>query len=229
MRPGLVASWGGLLITVALGALGAEPTRPLKAHEGRGFVIGASLGPGRMSFGSDEPLALVIGESIGTIDLRGGGTLDAREGQLVPLAMVPADLKAMVVPLPSRQNEFAVSVEIGWSASRRLAILADFDLGGGWSDSFTHLTGAAVVRYSPVRWLWLQGGPAGGDISYGFGKNGVVQDIAGGGGGFKVAAGIVVLQKRKLQLDLEVRSVTLWFDQLRATNMSAQMGVRRRR
>ena len=86
-------------------------------------------------------------------------------------ALLPTDAEGLV-PIPARQNGVALSVQIGWSFSRRFALLAEFVL---------------------------------------------------------VAGGVVLLRKPKLLLDIQVRSGTLWYDQFRATNLSVQLGVMRRR
>ena len=228
MRRKLVVSCGGVMMALALRANAADPPAPAKPREGRGFIIGGGLGPSRINFGGAEGLVLVTGESIGTIPIGGGQSLDRRTGRVLPLALVPADAEG-VVPIPARQDGAALSIQLGWSFSRRLAILADFDINGGWGDSFNQVVGAGVLRYSPTPRLWLQAGPATGDLSYGFSTRSVAQDVAGTGAGFLVAGGLVVLQKPRLLLDLQARYGTLWFDQFRGTNLSVQIGIMRRR
>ena len=230
MRPKLTVCAGiGLLMVLAFEARAADPPNPPKQREGRGFVVGMSLGPTRSRFSGAEDLALVFGDVVGTIPLCcvGGTTVDVRFGQLVPRSLLPANPEH-VVPLPSSQDGATVSLQIGWSASRRLALLADFDLGGAWGDSFTHLNGAAVARYSPGSRLWLEAGPTSGDLSYGY-KDSVIQNIAGTGKGLLLGAGFVLLTKPIWQLDLQVRWSTLWFDQFRTTHVSGQLGILRRR
>jgi len=224
MRHGLVVTYGGWMVALALCAHAEDPTQP---EDGRGFVIGGSLGPGHIHFGGAEGLVLVIGDSIGTIGLPGGGSLDARAGQVVPRALLPVDAEGLI-PIPASQNGGAVSVQIGWSFSRRWALLAEFDMNAGWTDSFNQVNGALTLRYSPTRRLWIEAGPAAGDLAYGCGES-VAQNVAGAGSGFLVAGGVVLLQKPKLLLDIQVRSGTLWYDQFRATNLSVQLGVMRRR
>jgi hypothetical protein len=226
MKRALVVTFG-LLMAVALRAQAEDPPPPAKPREGRGFVVGGSLGPGRINFGGAEGLVLVIGESIGTIELGGGQSLDARAGKVVPRALLPVDAEGLI-PIPARQNGIALSAQIGWSFSRRLALLFEFDINGGWSDSFNQVNGALALRYSPTPRLWLEAGPAAGDLAYGSAES-VAQNVAGAGSGFLVAGGVVLLRKPKLLLDIHVRSGTLWYDQFRATSLSVQLGVMRRR
>jgi hypothetical protein len=198
-----------------------------ESGEGRGFVIGGGLGPTRLNFGRAQGLVLVIGDSLGTLEFRGGSTLDVRDGVIVPRTLLPPDA-VDIVALPQHQNGAVLSFQIGYSFSRRLALLADFDINGGWNDSFNQITGAGVLRYSPARRVWLEAGPASGDLAYGFGGS-VIQDVAGSGYGFFAAGGFVLMQKQKFQMDLQVRSGTMWFDQFRITNVSVQIGAMRRR
>lgn len=219
----------GLLMALALQAHAADPPDPPKPREGRGFVFGLSLGPTRSRFNGAEDLALVFGDVTGVIILNPltGQTLNVRSGQLVPRALVAANPEH-VVPLPSSQDGVTLSLQVGWSASRRFALLADFDLGGAWGDSFTHVNGAALARYSPSSRLWVEAGPTSGELSYGY-QDSVVQNIAGTGKGVLFGAGFVLLRKPIWLLDLQARSSMLWYDQLRATNVSVQIGVLRRR
>src|SRR5437899_1068592 len=124
MRPKLTVCAGiGLLMVLAFEARAADPPNPPKQREGRGFVVGMSLGPTRSRFSGAEDLALVFGDVVGTIPLCcvGGTTLDVRFGQLVPRSLLPANPEH-VVPLPSSQDGVTVSLQIGWSASRRLGL-----------------------------------------------------------------------------------------------------------
>jgi hypothetical protein len=198
-----------------------------EADEGRGFVIGGGLGPTRLNFGGAQGLVLVLGDSLGRIEFRGGDSLELRAGVIVPRTLLPSNVSD-VVPVPAHQNGGVLSIQIGYSFSRRLALLADFDLNGGWDNSFNQVMGAAAVRYSPARRIWLEAGPASGDLSYGFGSA-VAQNVAGSGYGFLAAGGVVLMQKSKFQMDVQARSGTLWFDRFRITNVSVQIGVMRRR
>jgi hypothetical protein len=190
-------------------------------------MFGMGLGPSQIRFGGAEDLALVIGSATGTLTLPRGGTFELRAGQVVPRALVDV-APDRLVPIPSRQDGAALSLQIGWSFSRRFALLVDIDDSGGWSDSFSHLLGGVVMRYSPAPRLWLEAGPASGDVSYGFGKS-IAQNVAGRGTGILVCAGVALVRKPMWMLDLQARSGTLWYEQFRATNLSVQLGIIRRR
>lgn len=215
-------------MAVASQARAWEPSNPPKPREGRGFVFGMGLGPSQIRFGRAEDLALVIGGATGTLTLPYAGTsFELRAGRVVPRALVDA-APDLLVPIPSSQDGAALSLQFGWSFSRRFALLVDIDGSGGWSDSFSHLLGGFVMRYSPAPRLWLEAGPASGDLSYGFGKS-IAQDVAGRGTGILVGAGVALVRKPMWMLDLQARSGTLWYEQFRATNLSVQLGIIRRR
>src|SRR5712691_4012231 len=50
MKRKLVVTCGGLMMAVALCAHAEDPPAPAEPREGRGFIIGGSLGPGRINF-----------------------------------------------------------------------------------------------------------------------------------------------------------------------------------
>jgi hypothetical protein len=217
----------GFAIAVALQAHAAEPSSPPKPREGRGFMFGVGLGPSQMRFSGAEDLALVIGGPTQTITLpHGGGTLELRSGEIVSRTLVPPGTTG-VVPFPASQNGAALSLQFGWSFSRRFAVLLDFDVGGGWDNSFNHLIGGPQLRYSPSSRLWIEAGYASGELAYGFSKS--VAHIPDTGGGIFVAAGVPLVRKAMWMLDLQARSGTLWYKQFRATNLSVQLGIIRRR
>jgi hypothetical protein len=191
-------------------------------------MFGVGLGPSQLRFDGAEDLALVIGGTTGTLTVPLGGTsFELRAGQVVPRALVAA-APDLVVPIPTRQDGAAFSLQFGWSFSQRFAVLADFDANGGWSDSFSHLLAGLVLRYSPASRLWLEAGPAAGDLSYGFGQS-IAENVAGSGTGILVGGGVALVRKPMWMLDLQARYGTLWYEHFRATNLSVQLGIIRRR
>jgi hypothetical protein len=215
-------------LLVAVPTSAADATNPTTPREGRGFMFGVGLGPGRISFGGAQSLVLVIGGPTGTLTFPlGGDTIELRSGQVVPRSLVPVGIEG-VVPIPSNQNGAGLSLHVGWSFSRRFAALLDFDVVGGWDNSFDQLVGGPVARYSPTSRLWIQAGPAFGEVRYGFADS-VVEDVAGRGTGVLVGAGVAIVRKPMWLLDVEARVATLWYEQLRATNLSVQLAVSRRR
>jgi hypothetical protein len=219
-----------VLLLVAGPSHASDPASPTQAREGRGWMFGFGVGPGRVGFGGAEDLAVVVG---GPTRLRTfglfGATLDVFDvstGEVVPRTLVPADAES-ILPIPSSENGMAVSLHVGWSFSRRWATLFDFDVAGGYDDSFMNYMGGFVARYSPASRIWIEAGPAFGNLGYGSG--GSIVDIKGVGTGGLAAVGVELVQRPKWRLDLEVRAGTLWYREFRATNLSAQLAIGRRR
>jgi hypothetical protein len=226
MKP-MIGRCLGLLMLVAVPALAADATNATP-REGRGLVFGVGLGPGRISFGGAQSLVLVIGGPTGTLTFPlGGDTIELRSGQVVPRSLVPVGIEG-VVPIPSNQNGAGGSLHFGWSFSRRFAALLDFDVVGSWDNGFDQLVGGPVARYSPTSRLWIEAGPAFGEVRYALADS-VVEDVAGRGSGMLVGAGVAIVRKPVWLLDVEARVATLWYDKLRATNLSAQLVISRRR
>lgn len=215
-----------LILSFGVQAYASDPPAPPKTHEGRGFMIGIGLGPSRTHYAGAEDRVLVVGGRTGTIPLLGGDSLEARTGEIVPRALVPANAEG-VVPVPINQGGATLSLQVGWSFSPRLAVLLDVEANGGWNDSFNHVVGGPMVRYSPHSRLWVEAGFASGELNYGF-ANSVVK-IPGAGKGFLVAAGVVLVTKPMWMLDLHLRSVPLWYDQFHTNSVSAELGIIRRR
>jgi hypothetical protein len=227
MKP-MIGRCLGVLMLVAVPASAADATNPATPREGRGLVFGVGLGPGRISFGGAQSLVLVIGGPTGTLTFPyGGGTIELRAGEVVSRSLVPVGAEG-VVPIPSVQNGVGGSLHFGWSFSRRFAALLDFDVVGSWDNGFDQLVGGPVARYSPTSRLWIEAGPAFGEVRYALADS-VVEDVAGRGSGVLVGAGVAIVRKPTWLLDVEARVATLWYDKLRATNLSAQLAVSRRR
>jgi hypothetical protein len=88
-----------------------------------------------------------------------------------------------------------------------------------YNDGFNQLIAAAVVRYSPASRLWVEAGPAAGDMAYGY-KGGATAQGSITGNGFAVAAGIRVVQRDKWSLDVQGRYGRIWYDGFEASNVS---------
>jgi hypothetical protein len=227
MKP-MIGRCLGALMLVAVPASAADATNPITPREGRGFVLGMGFGAARVDFGGAEDLALVIGGPTGTLTFpSGGGTIEVRRGQIVSRSLVPADAEG-IVPIPSNENGLGISFQAGWSFSPRVAALLDFDIAGKLQDSFDNFVVGFVARYSPTSRLWIEAGPAFGELRYGS-SGSVVHDFAGRGSGVLVGVGVAIVKRPVWYLDVQARVGTLWYEQLRATNVSAQLGISRRR
>jgi len=104
----------------------------------------------------------------------------------------------------------AMTMHGGCAFSPRLAVLADFEVMGPYNEGFTHFVDGAVVRYWPARRLWVEAGPATGDLGYAY-SNSTTKDGAITGGGFIAAAGVTVVDRPKWALDVQARYDRIWY------------------
>ena len=233
------ASWEASVYLVfgLVASVAAADTAGLPPPRGRGFVFGISLGAGRTDFGGEHGLAIVVGESLGIQDdtslFNDIPPLDLRAARIVPLTQVPPGA-VRVKAIPGHQHGVGISVQMGWSFSPRVAALADVDfLAGGWDETIAQGMVGLVLRYSPHERLWFEAGPAQGDLSFGYtGDNGLAssaQSVAGKGTGVLGGVGVAVLRKPSWLLDVQARVGTLWYEQIRATNVSVHLGWTRRK
>jgi hypothetical protein len=206
-------------------------------REGRGFVAGLGFGPGQTGFGDADRLALFVGAATSTEGSCVASSCivtQVRSGRVAPRGSTLPGTRR-VVPFPRRQDAGSISMLLGWSFSPSLAVLGDADMALGWADErFDHLVLGVVVRYSPASRVWLQAGPAFGQLEYRYGINSFEQGITDTaarveGGGVLAAAGYEILRKPTWRLDAQARAGMVWYEQLRATNISVQLGIHRRR
>lgn len=229
-------SWATLLVlamaTVA-SAQGPSPTRPAA---GRGFVFAGGLSGGQISFPASSAFSLAVGD-VSSYSAVGSTLLETRSARVVPSgASVGAD---RVVPFPAREGGFGLVMDLGYAFSPRLAVLVDVDLlAGVSSESFSQIMGGFVVRYSPTSRLWVQAGPASGEVNYGFtnpgdtttglpGVSATTEDGAVSGHGFLAAAGVSVLRKPSWSLDVQARYGKCWYQGFQGTNLSLAVTVGR--
>lgn len=224
-------------ISVSIGLVMSLACSASAGEAGRGLVFGIGLGPAQTSFSDAANLSFAVGPAVGMDGYCSYGYCtfsERRLGRVVPRNSVPADA-ARVVPLPAREKGMGVSFVFGWAFSPKLAALADGDLAGGLgAESFDNELVGFVLRYSPRPRLWVEAGPAFGELAYHYDSqsfdNGSV-DRAGRteGEGALVAAGVELVRKEKWRLDLQARVGAMWYEHHRATNFSLQLGVSRRR
>jgi opacity protein-like surface antigen len=143
----------------------------------------------------------------------------------VTLASVPG--AALVVPLPAGEGAGGLSMHAGYAVSRRVAILLDVGIAGGLDESdFNHAVGAFVVRVWPASRIWLEAGPAVGDLGYGA-EGSVVKGQSITGTGVAGRAGVSVLRRPTWSLDLEARYSRIGYDGFRADTLTFGIGASR--
>jgi len=219
----------GLMVSVALlyglaASAGAQDGSP---SNGRGWIFGGGLTGGTMSFGGAEGRAVAVGQVTAFVVVSlDGRTVAQRTVQLVdPSALLPPGT-VHIATFPESASAGAMTLHGGYAFSPRFALLADAEVMGTWGDGFTNAIFAAVVRYRPVRRVWVEAGPARGDLGYGYQDTGSVGDSITGTG-FLAAAGLSVVAKPKWTVDLQARYGTVWYDGLRARDVSFGLSVGR--
>ena len=214
----------GLVVFLSMMAAsaGAQERNP---SDGRGWVFGGGLTGGSMSFSAAEGRALAVGRVARVVSFL-GGSVEQRTVEIVDGATnLPPDT-VLVATFPESTTAAALTLHGGYAFSRRIALLADAELMGPWSDGFTNGIFGAVLRYRPVRRVWVEAGPARGDLGYAYQGTGSV-DNSITGTGFLAAAGITALSKPKWAVDLQARYGRIWYEGVQATNLSFGLSVGR--
>jgi hypothetical protein len=148
-----------LLMLASLGQAQGTADRPA----GRGFVWGGGLSAGRLSFLGGGDVALAAGDVTGAFSIA-GETVATREGQLTDASGADTVGVAHLVAFPAAETSAGFSFHLGYAFSRRVALLLEAELVGGVESGFSTAMGGVVVRYWPTSRLWLEAGPASGDL-----------------------------------------------------------------
>jgi hypothetical protein len=207
---------GGL---VAAGALVVGLAAPAQAGEDRGWIFGGGLTGGHLGFTNTAGRGVAVGSVDGYEVLPyGGPILEHRNLQVFDPNTPPAAGTEWTVPFPTSAGGAGISMHFGYAFSPGVAVLADFEVLAPISEGFNQVVGAAVVRYSPASRIWLEAGPAGSDLRYGY--HGGVADGDIGGAGVMAAVGVNVVQKPKWTLGLQARYSRMWYDGFETSSLS---------
>ena len=211
-----------VFLSLLAASAGAEERNP---PDGRGWVFGGGLTGGSMSFAAAEGRAIAVGRVARVVTWQ-GARIEQRTVALVDGATnLPADT-VLVATFPASTAAAALTLHGGYAFSRRIALLADAEMMGPWNDGFTNGIFGAVVRYRPLRRLWVEAGPARGDLGYAYRDSGSV-DNSITGTGFLAAAGLTALSRPKWAVDLQARYGRIWYDGVQATNLSFGLSIGR--
>ena len=207
---------GLLLLPVVAAAQGEGPKSP---PGGSGFLFGAAVGGGRLGFPGGEGLVLALGPAASRENVAGTGEVRVRGAKVVRAGEAPAGAE-ILVPLPAGEGAGGFSMHGGYAFNRRVAVLLDVGVSGGLSTSdFNHAVGSLLVRLWPTSRLWVEAGPAFGDL--GFGSEGsVVRSGSITGAGFQGVAGVSVLRKPRWSFDVEARYGRIGYDGFSATTFT---------
>lgn len=214
---------------VALAVLGVAHltlSGPVVAQEtgnvstGRGFFVGGGLLGGQLGWPGGDGLTLNVGEAIDTRTIpNAGATITVRDGALVDGSRAGEGKAVRTAPLPRTQGAAALTMHLGYAFSPRAALILSAEVVTSVDDGFGTTMGGVVLRYWPASRLWIEAGPASGDMSYGYDLN-VVEEFTGTGYGARAALGLTVVERPRWALDVVGRVGTLRFDGFEARSFS---------
>ena len=154
----------------------------------------------------------------------GGGVLAERRLDLIDASAPPPADAVHVATFPRSQGGGALTVHGGYAFSPRLALLADVEVMTSVNDGFSNGVFAAVMRCRPVRRVWIEGGPAAGDLGYAYGDSATKSNSITGAG-FLAAGGVSVLAKERWTLDAQARYTKVWYPGFQARNLSFGLSI----
>jgi hypothetical protein len=212
-----------LLVALAASAGAQDASAP----GGKGWIFGGGLTAGTTAFTGAEGLAVALGPVVEVhVSPVAGSVMEERRLDLIDASTPPPPGTVHVAPIPRSQNGGALTVHGGYAFSPRVALLADVELLTSVDDGFGNGVFAAVMRYRAVRRVWIEAGPARGDLSYGYGVSGSEANRITGTG-FLGAAGISILAKERWTLDVQARYARVWYPGFQARNASFGLSVGR--
>ena len=213
-----------LAVLLAL-ACSAQAEDAFKRPDDRGWVFGMGLTGGQINFANTDGRAVALGPVDGYVVL-GSTAYAQRDLHLVDGSNPPPADTVAVKKFPRSQGGLGFTLHAGYAFSPRVALLAHFEVLAPTSDGFSHFTSAAVVRYSPASRLWVEAGPAAGDIGYAYADS-TTRDGSLTGGGFATGAGLSVLKRNTWSLDVQARYSRIWYEGLDASTVSFGLSVGR--
>lgn len=216
----------GLMVAVLLGSLAAPAgAQDANAPSGRGWIIGGGLTAGNTAFTGGEGMAVAVGPVVEFQVLGVGGQVIAqRRLDLIDASTTPPPGTVHVAPIPRSQGGGALTVHGGYAFSPRVALLADVEVMTSVDDGFSNGVFAAVLRCRPVKRLWIEAGPARGDLSYGY-QDTVSKSNSITGSGFLAAGGVSVMARERWTLDVQARYSKVWYPGFEARNLSVGLSV----
>ena len=219
----LRVAWAAVLTMVL--PIGAAAQTATERPAGRGFIFGGALGGGQLSFGGARNLALALGPVEGQETISSWGsatTYDVRSAWVVPSGE-SAPGAEVVVPFAS-QGAGGFSMHAGYAFNSRVALLTDV---GVWAGNFNECVGGFLLRVWPTSRVWVEAGPAFGDLAYAY-ENSVVRTGSLTGTGFSAVAGVSVVRHPRFSLDLEARLSRVTYEAgFRVNTFTVQLGASR--
>jgi hypothetical protein len=184
---------------------------------GRGWIWGGGISAGWLGFPGGENEVLAVGEVTEGFTLA-GEPFEGRGGEIVDPASPAAAGATRLASLPASEASAGLSFHGGYAFSRRLALLVHVQLVAGVESGFSSAQGGLMLRVWPTSRLWLEAGPASGDLTYGY-EGTVVEEFTDTGYGVRTGAGLTLIHEPRWALDLEARFGTMAFDGFRASSV----------
>ena len=206
----------------------AAAPAPAKQPTGRGFVWGAAIGGGSHSFPGGEGRLIAVSPIIKEAQYSYGYYEPAtRSAKVVAAGAAPPDAE-FAVPLPASEGAGGFSMHAGYAWSRRVALLAKVGLAAGYEEgSINHVVGGFVVRFWPASRLWVEAGPAMGDLTVATGDGSQIYPGSITGSGYQARAGVSVVRKTRWTFDLEAGYSSLSYDGFKADTVTFAIGASR--
>ena len=202
----------------------ATAPAPAKQPTGRGFVWGAAIGAGSHSFPGGEGRVIAVGPVDGVEKTPYAGEVSLRSAKVVPANAVSPDTEYSV-PLPGSETTGGFSMHGGYAFSRRIALVARVGLSAGYDQgSINQVVGGVVARFWPTSRLWLEAGPAFGDIAVSVGDGTVIRSGSITGSGFQARAGVSVVRKPRWTLDVEAGLSGVDYDGFKSNTVTFAVG-----
>jgi hypothetical protein len=203
----------------------SRPAPDPEAEAHHGWIIGGGVTDGSMSFVGAEGKAVAVGPVTSFVE--GAGELIPRRSlQVIDASATPPPDTVHVVRFPDSANGMAGNAHLGYAFSPRLAVLMAADFMESEDTNFATAVYSAVVRYRPLGRVWVEAGPATGQIRYSF-QHGASEPDSITGEGLVAAAGVVILAKPKWTLDVQARYGNIWYEGFQGRNIAFGLSVGR--
>jgi hypothetical protein len=218
-----LAAWAmGLALLPAVAAAETIAAAPTQAT-GRGFVWGAAIGAGSHSFPGGEGRVVAVSPIHGAQPSY-GYYQPTRSAKVVAADAVPPDAE-FAVPLPASEGTGGFAMHAGYAFSRRAAVLARVGVSAGYENgSLNQVVGGVVVRFWPAARLWLEAGPAFGDLAVGTDDGSMISPGSITGSGYQARAGASVIRKPRWTLDLEGGWSSVGYDGFKSNTVTFAVG-----
>jgi hypothetical protein len=113
----------------------------------------------------------------------------------------------------------------GYAFSRRTAVLARVGVAAGYENgSINQVVGGVVVRFWPAARLWLEAGPAFGDLAVGTDDGSMISPGSITGSGYQARAGGSLIRKPRWTLDLEGGWSSVSYDGFKSNTVTFAVG-----